>query len=164
LAGNRDVSVQASIGLGTTADGRVWILREVDESGVPRVALRIWDGSIDGDGEDVPRSAAGAYAFQPAGVLDGSGRLHAVWYEDGALVWTRSRTANLADGFAPTMVVDKSACPTAGWLPTGETASGGRRLREYIDVAADGPRVHLVWTHAPDAPSRVYTTTIRMQQ
>ena len=33
-----------------------------------------------------------------------------------------------------------------------------RRLREYIDVGVEGKRVHLVWTHAAEVPSRVYTT------
>jgi hypothetical protein len=151
-----------STGLGVTAGGRVWLLRTDFSAATPRIVLRVWDGTVNGEGDDVPVSAPGAAAFLPAGAVDGDGRLHAAFYQDGALVWTRSRTANLGDGFVPVTVVDPDACPAGGWTPNLDDPDGGRRLREYIDVALDGPRLHLTWTHAPSAPSRVYTTTIRL--
>ena len=158
------VIVEGGTGLGATADGTsVWLLRTVlDANGIPQVVLRVWDGDVSGGaGDDVLLSPVGSYAFMPAAALDGSGRVQAAWYQDGALVWTHSLTSNLADGFAPVTVVDASACP-ATFIPGLDISSGARRLREYIDVATDGPRVHIAWTHAPVAPSRVYTATIRM--
>ena len=155
------LDTDAGTGLGLTADGRVWLLRTIIDAGIPRVVLRVWDGAVAAGGQDVAMSTPGAYAFMPAGATDAAGRLHAVWYEDGALVWTMSATADPMAGFAPPTVIDSDACPAGGFIPTIDTSSGGRRLREYIDLAADGARVHVIWTHAPDAPSRVYTTTIR---
>jgi hypothetical protein len=120
--------------------------------------------SLEDSGRELTLSRPNAIAFHPAGAVDGAGRLHAVWYQSegpmGALVYVRSRTARFEEGFSEPRVIDPNACPGHGFYP-GEAATepvGGRRLREYIDVAVDGSRVHVAWTHAPTAPSRVYTS------
>jgi hypothetical protein len=59
------------------------------------------------------------------------------------------------------MVIDPDACPGGNWYPYFSSAEGGRRLREYIDITVDGNRAHLAWTHAPVAPSRVYSAYVQ---
>lgn len=135
---------------------------------VRAMLLAVWlcrcSGAPPGAGIDLPLSAPGAKAFMPAGATDRSGRLHAIWYEsDGAkgqLVYTRSNSSDFTARFSPPLVIDPDACPGEGWYPHFNSATGGRRLREYVDVAIDGNRAHLAWTHAPTAPSRVMTTYV----
>lgn len=71
------------------------------------------------------------------------------------LRYARSASSDLSQGFGASTVLDRNAAPGGGWYPFLDSATGGRRLREYIDVAVDGDRLHVAWTHAPAAPSRV---------
>jgi hypothetical protein len=154
-----------SMQIGRTALGEQWIVRAVrhSETDAP-IMLRIRNPPA--EGPDVPISDAGAVAFVPAAAMDSLGRLHVMWYESqrerGQLRYTRSRSANLSSGFEPSVVIDDDAVPGAGWYPSISEDSNveGRRLREYVDLAVSGNRVHLAWTHAPTAPSRVYTAFV----
>jgi hypothetical protein len=144
--------------IGVTADGAQWIVRSTRwNDGRADVLLRV--GSSSGGGTDVPISAPGEIAFLPAAGLDSEGRLHVAYYDSGTqpgrLVYRRSKSTDLTAGFGPEIVLDDSACP-AGFYPFFSTPMGGRRLREYIDIALDGSTVYVAWTHAPIAPSRVH--------
>jgi hypothetical protein len=143
-----------SASMGRTVGGSTWILHTDDTDNVPNVVVTLLDAA---GATTVPLSAPGGTAFHPAGALDGEGRLHTIWYETsgpaGVLMYTRSRSADLTQGFENPIVIDDDATPGAGWTPVGETF----RLREYIDLAVDGARIHMAWTHAPAPPSRVVT-------
>jgi hypothetical protein len=161
-----DAAVEHAAGatsVGRTKDGSYFFLHPFRSSTSAEVRLLV-RRSLDEPGTETTLSAPRAIAFHPAAAVDASGRLHAVWYQSespmGALVYVRSRTARFEEGFSSPLVVDPRACPGGGFYP-GEADTepvGGRRLREYIDVAIDGSRVHLAWTHAPTAPSRVTTS------
>ncbi len=145
--------------MGPTADGGQWIARTIwTSSATLQVVLRVRHLPEDA-GTDRPIGPEAS--FYPAGALDGEGRLHLAWYESagvhGVLKYARSLSADLTLGFCEPRMIDADACPGGGWLPEFDTASGGRRLREYIGVAVDGRRAHIAWTHAPAAPSRVRT-------
>jgi hypothetical protein len=151
--------------LGATRDGGQWSIRTVAAGAARSIVLRVRH-LPDDEGMDLPVSDPAALAFFPAAALDDQGRLHVLWYESsgsvGVLKYARSLGPNLGEGFGPALVVDDAACPGDGWLPFFDSAAGGRRLREYVDLAVDGPRAHLAWTHAPSPPSRVYTTWIEL--
>src|SRR5262249_46994735 len=69
-------------------------------------------------------------------------------------------SSDLTQGLLPPIVIDPAALPGSGWYPSFDSAAGGRRVREYIEIAVDGNRAHLAWTHAPTAPSRVYAAYV----
>ena len=161
--GTPDQEINVTAAIGETASGQQWIVRALRDVGHGEVVVQVRaPPAIVVD--DIRISTPGAVAFFPAADLDDSGRLHVIWYEntpaDGVLMYTRSHSADFEDGFAPPIVVDDEACPVQDWYPYVDSASGGRRLREYIDLAVDGNRAHLAWVHAPTAPSRVYTTYV----
>lgn len=138
--------------LGATADGRYFLLRTAKGLGV---VLDVW---APGDAAATEVAVGGPASFHPAGALDGEGRLHAAWYDSGGasgvLRYARSRSSDLAAGFGDPIVVDDAACPGGGWRPA-RMPNDRRRLREYIDLAVDGRRAHVAWTHAPAPPARV---------
>mgnify|MGYP001369103337 CR=1 FL=1 len=148
-------------GLGLTASGDEWIVHSTKDG--DRGAIVVYQRA-GGGGAGIIVSAPGATAFLPAGALDAQGRLHVVWYDtsgaQGKLVYRRSVTNNLLGLYTPPVVLDDNATPGDRWYPFFDSAMGGRRLREYIDIAADGDRVHVAWAHAPTAPSRVHTRWI----
>jgi hypothetical protein len=154
-----------SVPIGPTGDGGTWAIYDRQHgSGVLReavVELRLFAPG-DTDGQTIPISAPGATAFLPAAALDGDGRLHVVWYESdgaqGVLKYARSVDRDLRMGFGPARVVDSDACPGQRWVVDYGEDGPDRRLREYIDLAVDGRRVHAAWTHAPTLPSRIYTS------
>jgi hypothetical protein len=152
-----------AVSLGRTQDGGYFFLHPFRSTSAAEVRL-VLRAALDQPGTELTLSRAGAVAFHPAGAVDARGRLHGVWYESqgatGALVYVRSRTARFEEGFSDPRVIDPNACPGSGFYPGQDDTEpvGGRRLREYIDVAVDGARVHFAWTHAPVAPSRVYTS------
>lgn len=158
-----DQELNACMSLGRTADGGEWTVRAVRSAGVGEVVLRVRHLPAD-EGLDLRISDPAALAFFPAAVTDGDGRLHVIWYESGPgigeLRYTRSLSDDLIQGFEPPIVIDDAAVPTGGWYPYFSSAEGGRRLREYVDIAVDGNRAHLAWTHAPVAPSRVWATYV----
>jgi hypothetical protein len=151
--------------MGATASGRHWIVRSVHGASGSPVLVGVADAP-GGPYAEQTLSAGGAVAFLPAATLDEEGRLHVIWYdssgEQGVLYYTHSTSPSLAEGFLAPIVVDDDACPGQGWYPysASDPPPGGRRLREYIDIAVDGARAHIAWTHAPDAPSRVYATYV----
>jgi len=111
-------------------------------------------------------TGADANAFFPTAALDSNGRLHAAWYDSagtsGVLRYAHSHgPAPFTDGFTDPIEIDSDATPGGGWYPAIDFSSGARRLREYIGLAIDGDVVHIAWTHAPTAPSRVYAIAIR---
>jgi hypothetical protein len=111
-------------------------------------------------------SPPGVTAFFPAAATDDQGHLHVIWYETsgpaGVLRYTRSATADLSGEFLAPFTIDDDACPGDDWYPYSSSQSppGGRRLREYIGLDVEGSRVHIVWTHAPTAPSRIRSTFV----
>jgi hypothetical protein len=152
-----------SVPLGPSADNGTWAVYErqnLSESAAV-VELRLFSPA-DETGEVLALSEPGVPAFLPAAALDGEGRLHVLWYESGGergvLKYARSLGRDLHAGFSPALVIDGDACPGNGWIPQYGEASPDRRLREYIDIAIDGQRVHAAWTHAPKLPSRVMTS------
>jgi len=166
LSGGADANLRTSSskGFGKSPSGGYWILRGTKEGSTAQVILRVRN-LPDSDSGDIALSHPNTVAFMPAGTLDNQGRLHAIWYESsgptGVLVYTRSVTSNFSEGFTKTLVVDPHACPGDGWYPgPAMDDANDRRLREYIDIAVDGNRAHLAWTHSPELPSRVYTTYI----
>jgi len=160
LAGGKlgaDLNVCGSIG--RTVDGAQWIVRALRSEGQGSVALRV-RRPPDDEGQELAISTPGKLAFMPAATLDGVGRMHVIWYEDGALLYARSETSDLAAGFAEPLVIDPQACPPPPWYPSATSSDGGRRLREYVDLTVAGARAHLSWTHAPGPPSRVHATYV----
>jgi hypothetical protein len=164
--GAGDAAIQHAAGavsLGRTGDAGYFVLHPFKSTTAAEVRLLLRP-TLDQPGTELTLSRSDAIAFHPAGAVDAAGRLHAVWYESdgptGALVYVRSHSARLDEGFSTPRVIDPNACPGSGFYPgePGTEPAGGRRLREYIDVAVDGSRVHFAWTHAPSAPSRVYTS------
>lgn len=147
---------------GRTADGGQWIVRVVREV-TTQLVLRVRHLPAD-EGADIPLTAAARSVFLPAAALDDSGRLHVIWYDttgaQGVLQYARSRSSDLTQGLLPPIVIDPAALPGSGWYPSFDSAAGGRRVREYIEIAVDGNRAHLAWTHAPTAPSRVYAAYV----
>jgi hypothetical protein len=163
IGGVNDQELNHCASLGATSDGRQWYVRAVRSATSGAVMLRVRD--LPGDeGADVQVSSPGAVAFVPAATIDDSGRLHIIWYEIdgpmGKLMYTRTLSDDLEGGFEDPIVIDPDACPGGDWYPYLVSSEGGRRLREYIDIAVDGNRAHLAWTHAPGPPSRVYATYV----
>jgi hypothetical protein len=161
-AGNMELNVCAS--LGRTSDGGQWVVRATRTPPNGAVMLRV--RHLPGDeGTDIQISRTGTVAFFPAAATDNSGRLHVIWYEisgaAGVLKYTKSVSSDLTQGFDEAIVIDPDACPGGDWYPYFSSAEGGRRLREYIDITVDGNRAHLAWTHAPVAPSRVYSAYVQ---
>lgn len=155
-----DLFAQSSASIGRYASGIEWVVHATRHGdGRAEVILRLREGGR--EDRTIPLSAGAVTAFMPAAVLDDEERLHAIWYEStgeiGRLVYARSLDADPTKGFTVPAVVDAAACPGDDWYPFFDTAAGGRRLREYIDIAVDGRRLHLAWTHAPEPPSRVWT-------
>jgi hypothetical protein len=151
--------------IGVTPSGIHWLVRSVHDSSGSPVLLGLGE-SPGGPYEELGLSPEDGVTFLPAADLDEQGRLHVAWYdstgEQGVLRYTHSISADLDGGFLPTIVVDDDACPGQGWYPysSGEPPPGGRRLREYIDIAVDGSRAHITWTHAPEPPSRVFAAYV----
>ena len=156
--------------IGQTSSGDEWLVRSLrTDQGAP-IVLRVRNTAMGNDGADEPITATDGVAFLPAAAIDDTGRLHVVWYDTtgttGVLRYTRSISADLSDGFLPTLVVDDNACPGDRWYPYSNgpinplAPPGGRRLREYIGIAVEGRRAYVTWTHAPVAPSRVNITYI----
>jgi hypothetical protein len=134
----------------------------VHRDGAPTVVLRI--RALPDEGIDQSISEPGQSAFLPSAIVDEDGRMHVVYYDSGGAVgvlrYTRSVSADWSEGFEPSTVIDTDACPGNDWFPFFDTAAGGRRLREYIDVAISGRRLHVAWTHSPTPPSRVWVTYV----
>jgi len=146
---------------GALSDGTWSVYARLDGGG-GSIVVRLERGA---DVQETILTPPGANAFLPAATLDSEGRLHVIWYDSagptGVLRYARSNSAApFADGFGDAIDVDPNATP-GGFYPSYDSASGGRRLREYVGIAVDGELVHIAWTHAPAAPSRVYTATIR---
>jgi hypothetical protein len=148
--------------IGMTTSGDEWTVRATKDAERGAIMLRIRNAND--PGVDRMLSAPGATAVMPAATLDARGRLHVIWYDtagaQGRLLYRHSMTNDLAGDFTPEVVLDDNAAPGNRWYPGVDSAAGLRRLREYIDIVADGDRVHVVWTHAPVAPSRVHTRYI----
>jgi len=155
-----------SADFGLTSEGLFWLLRtEIDSSGHLGVALQLGNDASSLDTRVALTPATGV-AFGPASDLDDAGRLHVIYYDTtgpkGELRYTRSRSARFEEGFLDPIVIDPEACPGDGWSPGGGSASGGRRLREYLDLVIEGKRAWIAWTHAPSAPSRVTLSWIEI--
>jgi hypothetical protein len=152
------------LGFGRTGNGRQWLVRAVGAPPDPSAVVLHVRSPGDAEGTDVAVSSPEQSAFFPAGALDADGFLHVAWYDSagatGVLRYARSLTAQLTDGFTPSIVVDDDACPGEGWRPSSDVGNDLRRLRDYIDVATDGRRAHLAWTHAPRPPARAYATWV----
>jgi hypothetical protein len=167
LPAGPDASLQtsASWSLGDTGDGRQWSVRATRTGATGAIVARIRRAPAE-EGADIAITTPGAVAFLPAAARDDRGRLHVVWYdsagERGVLAYAHSVSSNLAEGFTEPLVIDPDATPGNGWYPTTTSEDGGRRLREYIDVAIDGDRLHVAYTHAPAPPSRVHATYVRI--
>lgn len=152
--------------IGVTPESGQWIVRALRFTDRAEVVVRVRNLHLGHDGSDRPVSAPGEVALLPAAALDGAGRLHVVYYDTsgprGVLRYTRSLTADVSRGYAPSIVLDDDACPGDGFYPyeASEDPPGGQRLREYIGIAVDGDTVHIAWTHAPEAPARVWTTRL----
>lgn len=155
---------RAAGAIGPHANGGHWLIRSLrTEQGAPIVVR-----TLPGEAGDVPLTAEDGVAFLPAAAADELGRVHVVWYdtgdERGVLRYTHSVSADLSEGFLPSLVVDDDACPGSRWYPYSSSdpvrPPGGRRLREYIGIAIDGSRAHIAWTHAPGPPSRVRVTYV----
>ncbi len=153
----------AAASLGRTLDGGYFLVHTFRSAVASEVRLLL-RATLDEAGTELSLSRPSKIAFHPAAAIDAAGRLHAIWYESdgptGMLVYVRSKSARFQEGFSEPRIIDPQACPGGGFYP-GEAdtePTGGRRLREYIDIAIDGSRAHFAWTHAPVAPSRVYTS------
>jgi hypothetical protein len=147
-----------SAATGHTMGGQDWIVRTVFMGETPTVVLWVGD---DTGGSEILVSAPGEMGFFPAATLAADGRLHVIWYDTsgqtGALLYVRSRSSDLLEGFDPASIIDREALPGGSWYPSLDEI---RRLREYIDITTDGARAHLAWTRAVEPPSRVYTTWV----
>jgi hypothetical protein len=108
----------------------------------------------------------GAIAFLPAATLDSDGLLHVVWYESngahGIVRYTHSKTKDLTGEYLPPVTLDADACPGDRWYPysSGDDPPGGRRLREYIDIATANGHTYVTWTRADAPPSRVVVARV----
>jgi hypothetical protein len=157
-----DLYTKSCAAMGPTLDGGQWIVRGVRDSAT-QIVLRVRHPPTD-EGADLPVTAPSQAVFFPAAAIDASGRLHVIWYDtsgpQGVLRYARSLSSDLGAGLGPSIVIDPNALPGNGWYPSFDSATGGRRTREYIELAAFGNRAHLAWTHAPAAPSRVYATYV----
>lgn len=146
--------------VGLTEDGRQWQVYTKLDSGAPSASLFVRDLDHPGEEAEVAVSPEGAVALLPTATRASDGHIYAVYYDSsgprGVLAVVRSRTTRPEDGFGPPVVVDPDAIPGDGWIPDMDE----RRLREYIDIAADGDRIHLVWTRAVRPPSRVFTAVV----
>jgi hypothetical protein len=151
-----------TMSLGPTEDGGQWIVRTVKRNGYPAIVLRVRH-LPDDEGTDLPISEPGAHAFLPTAIVDEDGRMRVIYYDSsgrrGVLRTTRSLSTDWSQGFERSTIIDPNACPGDRWVPAlgGNPADGGRRLREYIDVALTSRRVHVAWTSSPQSPSRVHT-------
>jgi hypothetical protein len=140
-----------------------WSIRVRRESGHGILVLRT---KIAGVVAENTLTSPDANAFIPAAAMDDHGRLHVIWYDSsqasGRLLYAYSvGTAPFTDGFVSPVVIDDNAAPGNGWWPDSTSADPSyRRLREYVGIAIDGGIVHVAWTHAPEAPSRVWVTRI----
>ena len=165
IAATPDWTPGWSVPIGPTADGGTWAIYDrqlpTDQGRQSVVEMRLFAGG-DTSGQAIPISAPGVPAFMPAAAADSEGRVHVVWYESagprGVLMSARSVDRDLRMGFGAARVVDPNACPGQGWIAEPTQAAPDRRLREYIDLAVDGRRVHAAWTHAPTLPARIYTS------
>jgi len=164
------VTTVAAGAIGMTADGGEWTIRAMRSTGATAVVVRVRRLPED-PGDDIALTDDGDVVFLPSGALDEYGRLHAIWYDStgptGMLMYSHSLSDDVTGAYTTPVVVDPNACPGDGWYPYLQAdpepkpdQPGGRRLREYIDITAVGGRAHLVWTHAPGPPSRVYTTYV----
>lgn len=147
--------------VGEKATGELWIVHATRTSDSASVMLRVRDAG--GEESVAAINAPGEVAFLPTAELDETGRLHVAWYdssgERGVLRYTVSTDDTLA-AFEPSQVIDEDACPGGGWYPERTDGSfSGRRLREYIGLTVHEGNVHIAWTHAPQAPSRVRVAT-----
>lgn len=157
-----DFTTRVSWSLGPLPDGS-WSVRTRRENGRGSLVLRT---EISGVVTEKALTGAEGDAFLPAASMDESGRLHVVWYDSsqaqGRLLYASSvGPAPFTDGFIEPVVVDDNACPGNGWWPDSASRdASARRLREYIGIAVDDGVVHAAWTHAPQAPSRIWVTRI----
>lgn len=152
--------------IGETLDGSQWVVR-ADRSGTGATVSVLLKSAGMVTAESKLLTPLDGVSFLPAAAIDEEGILHVVWYDTngpaGRLVYSRSAGSNLLGDYTDPVVVDGDACPGERWHPyptSPLSAPGGRRLREYIDIAVDGGRVFVAWTHAPTAPSTVYVATI----
>ncbi len=153
-----------SMPLGPTADGGEWFLRPTgDTTAAP---LMLFVAPAAGDASDIEVSGEGALSFLPAAAVDDQGRIHIAYYDAGAgagrLLYLHSTSSDFTDGFSQPIVIDDDAVPPA-YFPDIDTASGARRVREYIDIQVDGSRAWIAWTHAPIAPSRVHVRFVQFE-
>lgn len=159
-----DLYQSASTPIGPTADGGQWILRATGPTTASAMQLRV--RRLPDAGSDIAISEPGEVAFLPAADVDASGRIHLAYYatdgDSGALKYTHSVSADFADGFIAPLTIDGEACP-GDFFPTFDSATGGRRLREYIDLRVAGNRAHIAWAHAPGPPSRVYASYVEFE-
>jgi hypothetical protein len=159
------VAVGSAKGFGRTKDARQWIVRATKDTQSSAVVMDLRTAEGEQLGQ-VPLSKPGEIAFMPGADLDDQGRLHVIYYETsgptGVLKYKRSLTSDLLrGGFSEAVIVDPNVTPGRGWYPgPGFDEANDRRLREYVDLAVDGTRAHLAWTHSPQVPSRVYTAYV----
>lgn len=153
-----------SLPLGPSADGGEWFLRPTGNT--TAAPLKLLTISPAGARNDIELSEPGAITFLPAADLDAQDRLHIVYYDSGGpagrLLYTHSLTSDLTAGFTPLMVIDDNATPAA-YFPDLTSETGGRRVREYIDLQVVGSRAYIAWTHAPTAPSRVRASYVQFE-
>jgi hypothetical protein len=139
-----------------------WAIHVRRQSGHSGLILRT---DVGGNITESPVTPADGSVFLPAAAMDERGRLHVIWYdssqETGRLLYAYSLgVAPFSEGFSEPAVVDDNTCPGNGWWPDSQGDLSTRRLREYIGIAIDGDVVHAAWTHAPQAPSRIWVTRI----
>jgi hypothetical protein len=157
-----DATTVAAWSLGPLPDGS-WSVRTRRENGRGTLVLRT---EMSGVVTEKALTGSDADAFKPAAAMDDFGRLHVVWYDssqaNGRLLYAYSvGPAPFSDGFVESVVVDDDACPGNGWWPDSASRDPSmRRLREYIGIAIDDGHVHVAWTHAPQALSRIWVTRI----
>lgn len=159
---NANVFTRASGSIGKTAEA-TWIVRSMRTADdAPLVLAVLRDGSLTERSLSLP----GEVTFLPVAAMDELGRLHVAWYESsgpiGVLKYSRSASDDLAGDFLEPIVIDAEACPGNGWYPysSSEEPPGGRRLREYIGLAATSDGAFIAWTHAPTPPSRIYVARV----
>jgi len=156
-----------AVSMGRLPSGALWIVRAIQISADPVVVWRILN--LPGEeGTDVHLLDENVVSFLPVGATDDRGRLYVGWYEtsgpQGEFKVTRSLTADWTEGFFDAVVVDPDACPGNGWYPRIQDGKSDRRLREYVGMAVSGTRAHVAWTHAPQAPARVWVASVDFPQ